>query len=136
MNPNMTTNFSSKDAVGTATEAADRLGKKAYEAKNVATDVAADGAKWAQGELKNFTKELSKVAARSEEIAKESPWATAGAVLGFGILLGAVGYKLFAPKPTVAKLLGIDGLPRAARGTAMKAGNQAMKQYKLLKNFF
>ncbi|GEM_PF-3504799 len=130
MTPNTpnTSNFS-KEAVGTAAEAADRLTRKAYEAKNVATDVAVDGARWAQVEFKNIGKELSKVAARSEEIAKESPWATAGTVLGIGILLGAVGYKLFAPKPTVAKLLGIDGLPRAARG-------QALKQYKALKNYF
>lgn len=113
------------EAVGYAAEAADRISQSAHEAK----DAAAEAARNAQIELKKVRNELAKVVKKTEEVAKENPWATAGTMLGVGILLGAVGYRLFAPKPTLVQLLGIDHLPQSAR-------MQAKKQLKAIKKFF
>jgi ElaB/YqjD/DUF883 family membrane-anchored ribosome-binding protein len=113
------------EAVGYAAETADRLGQSAIEAK----DAAAEAARRAQIEFQKIRTELTRVAARTEELAKENPWATAGTMLGVGVLLGAIGYRLFAPKPTLAEVLGVSHLPDVAR-------SQAKKQMKAFKKLF
>ncbi len=123
----MNTNSSnvSAEAVGMAAEAADRLSRTVDEAK----DVAAEGARRAQVELKKVGRELSKAASATETFAKENPWAAAGTALGVGILLGAVGYRLFAPRPTIGGLLGVAHLPGQARV-------QMNRQIKAIKKLF
>lgn len=113
------------EAVGYAAEAAERISQSAHEAK----EAAAEAARTAQIELKKARNELAKAMRKTEEVARQNPWATAGTMLGVGILLGAVGYRLFAPRPTLVQLLGIDRLPQSAR---MQAG----KQLKAIKKIF
>ena len=85
------------EAVGLAAQSADRLSKSAHDAK----DAAAEAARRAQVEFKKVREVLARVAARTEALARENPWASAGTMLGVGIVLGAVGYRLFSPKPTL-----------------------------------
>ena len=44
------------------------------------------------------------VAGRTETLARESPWAAAGAVFGLGAILGVIALQLFVPRRTVAAL--------------------------------
>lgn len=44
------------------------------------------------------------VAGRTGTLARESPWAAAGAVFGLGAILGAIALQLFGPRRTVAAL--------------------------------
>lgn len=113
------------EAVGAAAEAAERLTVTAHDAK----DAAIEAARRTQQEFAKIRAEVARVAERTEQLAKENPWATAGTMLGVGILLGAVGYKLFSPKPTVSRVLGIDHLQDQARG-------QMRKQLKAFKKLF
>ena len=113
------------EAVGYAAEAADRLGQTAHQAKDAATDAA----QRAQVEFQKVRAELAEVAAKTERLGRENPWATAGIALGVGALLGAIGYRLFAPRPTVAQVLGVSHLPQDAR-------YQMKKQLKAFKKLF
>ena len=112
------------EAVGFAAEAADRLGKSAHDAR----DAAAEVARKAQVELTKVRAELENVAAKTETLAKENPWITAGAMLGVGILLGVAGTKLFARKPTLTEVLGVSHFPETAR-SSMKKQMKAFKKY-------
>jgi ElaB/YqjD/DUF883 family membrane-anchored ribosome-binding protein len=112
------------EAVGYAAETADRLSQSAQEAK----EAAAEAARKAQIEFQKVRTELARVAARTEELAKDNPWTAAGTMLGVGILLGAVGYRLFSPKPTLAQYLGVAGLPDSAR-SQFKSFNKSFKKY-------
>lgn len=113
------------EAVGLAAETADRLSKSAHEAK----DAAAEAAHRAQLEFQKIKIELARVAHKTELLAKENPWTTAGTMLGVGVLLGAIGYRLFAPKPTVAEVLGVSRFPDTAR-------YQMKKQMKAFRKLF
>ncbi len=113
------------EAVGLAAETADRLSKSAHDAK----DVAAEASRRAQVEFKKVREELARVAARTEALARANPWASAGTMLGVGIVLGAVGYRLFTPKPTLGRMLGVSGLPESAR-------SEFKRQLKALKKLF
>lgn len=124
------------EAVGMAAETADRLSKTAHDMKDAAADRlsktahdAKDAAHRAQIELKKVRTKLARIAENAEELAKENPWATAATMLGVGVLLGAIGYKLFVPKPTLAQVLGISHLPDSARF-------QMKKQMKAIKKLF
>lgn len=109
------------EAAGFATGTADRLSQSAHEAK----DAAAEAARRAQAEFQKLRTELARVATKSEKLAKENPWAAAGTMLGVGILLGAIGYRLFSPKPTIGQVLGLSHLPDSAR-----------KQMKAIRKYF
>ena len=113
------------EAVGYAAETADRLSQSAHDAK----DAAAEAARKAQVEFAKLRTELTRVANKTEQLAKANPLATAGAMLGVGILLGAIGYKLFTPKPTIARVLGVQNLPNDARV-------QVRKQLKAFRKYF
>jgi ElaB/YqjD/DUF883 family membrane-anchored ribosome-binding protein len=113
------------EAVGYAAETADRLSQPAHDAK----DVAAEAARKAQVEFAKLRSELTRVANKTEQLATANPLATAAAMLGVGILLGALGHKFFASKPTLAGVLGVSHLPNDARV-------QVRKQLKALKKYF
>jgi len=103
------------EAVGHAAETADRLSRTAQHR--------------AQLELKRLRLELARVANTTGQLAKENPWAAAGTLIGVGMVLGAIGYGLFAPRPTLRRTLETTLLPKSARV-------QLKRQLKALRNYF
>jgi ElaB/YqjD/DUF883 family membrane-anchored ribosome-binding protein len=65
-------------------------------------------------------RQLQDVAGRTEKLAKEYPWVTAGAMLGVGAILGALAHRFFGHRSTISELLGINALPSKAKRAVSK----------------
>ena len=113
------------DAVRLGAKAVDAIHETAYDAK----DAAAEAAREAKYEFQKLKYEMEKVAAQTQKLAKENPFAAAATMFGVGALVGALAYKLLSPRPTVARVLGVNHLPESAR-------KQFSKQLKYLKKMF
>ncbi len=109
--------------------AASNIANQMVDGVKERAEEASDAARMARNEFQKVRYELGKVATKGEKLAKENPWATAGTMFGIGALLGALAYKLLAPKPTVSSVLGVSHLPDAAR-------SQFNKQLKQLRKMF
>ena len=62
---------------------------------------------------------LKRAAKSTRTLARENPLATAGVVLGAGVLLGAIAHSVFAPKPTVR-----DTMLTALRASAKRVSKK------------
>lgn len=59
--------------------------------------------------------QVKRMAGRTDQFVKDYPWVAAGAMLGLGVIAGALAQRLFGHRPTVTEVLGIDHLPTKAR---------------------
>ena len=94
-----------------------------------AKEAALFAARQAKYEFQKVKYEVEKAAQQTQKLAKENPLAAAATMFGIGALVGALAYKLLAPKPTFSRMLGINHLPDDAR-------RQFSKQLKVLKKLF
>lgn len=62
---------------------------------------------------------LARAAKGTRALVKENPLATAGVMLGAGVLLGAVAHRLLAPRPTVRDTM-LEALRASARRVSRK----------------
>lgn len=62
---------------------------------------------------------LRRAAKSTRTLAKDNPVATAGVMLGAGVLLGAIAHRVLAPKPTVRDTM-MDALRASAKRVSKK----------------